>query len=175
MKLWHEMDKFEKTAAVKAEIADDALSASDIASRLAAPSRMAVIGVCNRNNITLPNKGNYGQGLYKRKRKPVPKRGSYVKSVLAHVRKYVRRRRTVIVPQLEPLNGVGILFADRNAQKDCPWPLWANKAVNPKLVCGQPMSHDKPYCDYHYRVSIGMGTRSERMAHVPNRVRNYAS
>ncbi len=177
---WQEMSRDEKTAACNKQIWSGAMSAMHMARALDVTKNM-VIGHCYRHDITLPNTGRNGRPANPYKARPKRKRKtiSITETMTAQQtaafdttakRKAKAKAQRVSPPvptiPLIPLNGIGVLFTERNMLRQCAWPLWAGKADTDKRCCGHPSLPDRSYCTDHHQISIGDGTPFERRAAI---------
>lgn len=139
---------------------NDGLSASQIAARLGGVSRNGVIGKAHRI------------GLAKRKfaydpAKPRPRR--------EHAERVIRPKKVKLAPPPPPVEvahaapAVGLPkpkpFMKTLLELQCDECKWPVNDGGPYLFCGHQRHAGGAYCEYHQLVSVGPGTKSERMAY----------
>lgn len=159
----------------------DGLSATKIAAQLGGASRNAVLGkvhrlrlqerapgcapkpkterIATRKKLQLARppkptvKPLVGQAQFARK-KPDPVKVAEVKSI---------ELRPAPIDMPKPLRKA-LVDLGRN---DCRWPVEGEKSHT--LFCGHPAPSESSYCPGHHRLSVGSGTRSERLA-IPSKL-----
>lgn len=137
------------------------LSASQIAARLGGVSRNGVIGKAHR--IGLAKHALAYDHDQPRVPKERPERIIRPKTVKpAPPPKPVN----VAPPAPQPVFSVPKpkAFMKTLLQLECDECKWPMNDGGPFLFCGHPQHPGGPWCEYHYLVSVGPGTKSERMA-----------
>ena len=147
---WTKLSPSEKAAAVN-QLIQPGMTLYKLAAKFENASRGAIMGLCRRANITLPNS----------RRAP----GATVVRIPAQ--KTVKHDFGKMVHDPVP-------FIDALNSNRCKWPLW-DKLEGPEvsMCCGLPRQDSHPYCIGHVELSKGVGTSSERSAHRSLKVHMY--
>lgn len=134
----------------------DGLSASQIAARFSGLTRNAVLGKAHRLGLGTHKLAFNPDRPRVAKEKPDPViRPKKVKLTPPPVKAAPKEP---IVDVLKP-----VPFMKQLVELECSECVWPENDGGPFLFCGHPKHNGGPYCEYHHLVSVGPGTRSERM------------
>lgn len=142
---------------------NDGLSASQIAARLGGVSRNGVIGKAHRIGLGTHSLAHAPDKPRLQKQKPEqfvrPKKVNVTPPPPPKPVKVAPPAPQPVITVQKPKPFMTTLL---DLQCDeCKWPM---NDGGPFLFCGHPQHAGGAYCEYHHLVSVGPGTKSERMA-----------
>lgn len=133
-------------------------SASEIANQMGFVSRNAVIGKAHRLGLEgrLVGEKPGKSPLVRDARMP---RKTVDPLKIAEIQKFMDRAPPPVIESIPAPVSLNMTLMDLTS-KDCRWPVSGEKADT--LFCGHDIADASVYCPYHYRMSRGRGTQSER-------------
>lgn len=152
---WKSMTSDERTEAIR-PLADERMSASEIAACFTNVTRSAVIGHATRHGVALRSQENRRPATPRPPHKPVERR--------APVRLVFER--AAPPPPPKPIKHGPVPFGEAISRGLCKWPLWdrLNDLPFSSPCCGAPRAAAGPYCAEHAREAKSTGTVGERDA-----------